>query len=247
MELKKSRKYDLERTRPIRLVLSFMSVIAAVAMIASAPFIISAIMQSKMYDDETIEDLNIEFDEEDEMIAAVQTEVQDEVTEILKPVETVTEAIEPPEVNEMEAVKEEIVETETPPDVVENIPEELPMQESEDAKPIDRPDQEDLELAEQLPEYPGGMTEFVTWLTRTIKYPPQALKQRIKGEVQISFFIEKDGSLTDIKVYKSANPMLDEEALRVAKMMPNWKPGKRNGKICRTFFVVPIEFNPIQL
>lgn len=246
MELKKSKKYDLERTRPLRLVLSFMSVIAAVALIASAPFILSSVMQNSMYDDETIEDLNLEFDDED-MIAAVQTEVQDEVTEILKPVETITEAIEPPEVNEMEAVKEEIVETETPPDVVENIPEELPMQESEDAKPIDRPDQEDLELAEQLPEYPGGMTEFVTWLTRTIKYPQQAINQKLKGEVQISFFIEKDGSLTDIKVYKSANPILDEEALRVAKMMQNWKPGKRKGKVCRTFFIVPIEFNPIQL
>ena len=117
MELKKSRKYDLERTRPFRLALSFASVIAAIALIASAPFIISAVMKNSMYDDETIEDLNIEFDEEDEMIAAVQTEVQDEVTEILKPVETVTEAIDPPEVNEMEAVKEEIVETETPPEV----------------------------------------------------------------------------------------------------------------------------------
>lgn len=68
------------------------------------------------------------------------------------------------------------------------------------------------------------MSAYVKWLTDNLKYPLAAQKQKIEGRVVVSFVINRDGSLTDIKVTKSANPLLDREALRVAKMMPNWKP-----------------------
>ena len=58
----------------------------------------------------------------------------------------------------------------------------------------------------------------------------------------ISFIVDKDGSLSDIKVVKPANPLLDAEALRVARMMPKWKPGTDNGKVCRTMIAIPIVF-----
>ena len=90
------------------------------------------------------------------------------------------------------------------------------------------------------------MSELVTWLTKTIKYPQSAIDRKIKGEVLVSFIIEKDGSLSHIEIYKSAHPLIDYEALRVARMMPKWKPGKRKGKVCRTFFVIPIVFDPIK-
>lgn len=249
MELKKSRKYDLERTRPLRFVLIFLSMVALSVIVMLSPIMISSIMnlQSSL-DDEVIEDLNIDFKEEDEMIEAIQTETQDEVTEIIKPVETVTEAIDPPEEQptDLEASKEQIVETETPPEEQQEVLEDdAPMQEAEDAKPIANPEQEDLEKSQMLPEYPGGMSELVVWLNKNIKYPPSAISRKLKGEVEVAFFIEKDGTCTDFKVVKSANTLFDEEALRVCKMMPKWKPGKIKGKIVRTYFVIPVNFQPL--
>ena len=69
-----------------------------------------------------------------------------------------------------------------------------------------------------------------------------AQRQNIQGRVVVTFIINRDGSTSDLKIAKSVNPMLDREALRVARMMPNWKPGLANGKPCRTLFAIPIEF-----
>ena len=177
------------------------------------------------------------------MIAAVQTEVQQEVTEIIQPVETMTEDMteqENPVITEPQ--KEEIVDKE---ELKEDTPEKQETTQAQtqaDAKPIDRPDKTDEAIAEQLPEYPGGMTELVTWLTKTIVYPPAARKMKLEGEVQVSFIIEKDGSLTDIRIHRAAAHAFNEEALRVARLMPKWKPGTIGGKPCRTQFVIPIQF-----
>lgn len=97
-------------------------------------------------------------------------------------------------------------------------------------------------VVEQLPEFPGGMSALVKWLTDNIKYPALAQRQNIQGRVVITFVINRDGTTSDIKVASSANPMLDREALRVARMMPRWKPGVANNRPCRTMFAIPIEF-----
>ena len=99
-----------------------------------------------------------------------------------------------------------------------------------------------LRTVEQLPEFPGGIVEFMKWLTRNLRYPPIAQQQKIQGKVVVSFIINADGSIASPKVQKSANPMLDAEALRVIKMMPKWKPGIMNGKPCRTMFAIPVNF-----
>ena len=97
-------------------------------------------------------------------------------------------------------------------------------------------------IVEQLPEYPGGMAALVQWLTRNLIYPPEARRLGIEGRVVVSFVINKDGSLSDIKLSKTAHFLLDREALRVAKLMPKWKPGLDKGRPCRTLFAIPIEF-----
>lgn len=97
-------------------------------------------------------------------------------------------------------------------------------------------------VVEQLPEYPGGMVEFMKWLTKNLKYPPQAQQQKKQGMVLVSFIINTDGSVNDLKVEKSAGELLDNEALRVMRMMPKWKPGEDKGKPCRTYFCVPVVF-----
>ena len=91
----------------------------------------------------------------------------------------------------------------------------------------------------QLPEFPGGMSAFVKWLTDNLRYPPVAQRQKIQGRVVISFVINRDGSICDLKVAHSVNPNLDNEALRVARMMPRWKPGIDKNRPCRTLFASP--------
>ena len=69
-----------------------------------------------------------------------------------------------------------------------------------------------------------------------------AQKQKIEGRVLVTFIINRDGSIANIKVVKSVHPLLDNEARRVVKLMPHWKPGIEDGKPCRTMFAIPIEF-----
>lgn len=97
-------------------------------------------------------------------------------------------------------------------------------------------------VVEQLPEFPGGMSAFVKWLTDNLKYPPVAQKNNIQGQVVVSFIINRDGTIADIKIAKSVHYLLDREALRVTHMMPKWKPGIANNKPCRTLFAIPIVF-----
>jgi len=97
-------------------------------------------------------------------------------------------------------------------------------------------------VVEELPEYPGGMVEFMKWLTKNLKYPPTAQSQKIHGTVAVQFVVNKNGTVSDVKVVKSVEPSLDREALRVVGMMPKWSPGKMNGEVCRTLFVIPIVF-----
>ena len=99
-----------------------------------------------------------------------------------------------------------------------------------------------LRTVEKLPEFPGGIVEFMKWLTKNLKYPPYAQAQKIQGKVVISFIVNKDGTIASPKVEKSCDPSLDREALRVIRSMPNWKPGIMDEKPCRTMIAVPVNF-----
>lgn len=108
--------------------------------------------------------------------------------------------------------------------------------------PINEEEPIDIRIVQQIPEFPGGMSAFVKWLNSNIRYPAAAQKQKIQGKVVVSFIINKDGSISDMKLEKSVHPLLDREALRVLRMMPRWKPGMQDNKPCRTLFAVPIVF-----
>lgn len=97
-------------------------------------------------------------------------------------------------------------------------------------------------IVQQMPEFPGGGSAFIQWLTRQLRYPPLAQSQRIQGRVVVSFIVNKDGSIADVKLEKSVNALLDREALRVIRMMPRWKPGVHNNQPCRTMVAVPVVF-----
>lgn len=99
-----------------------------------------------------------------------------------------------------------------------------------------------MRTVEQIPEFPGGIVQFMKWLTRNLRYPPQAQQQKIQGKVVVSFIVNKDGSISAPTIVKSVDPVLDSEAMRVVRMMPRWKPGMEKGKPCRTMFAIPINF-----
>lgn len=97
-------------------------------------------------------------------------------------------------------------------------------------------------VAEQMPEFPGGMKELLKFLQDNLKYPGNAMKNNVQGRVIVQFVVEKDGTLTEFKVARSVDPDLDAEALRVLQTMPKWKPGMQRGKIVRVKFTVPVSF-----
>ena len=99
-----------------------------------------------------------------------------------------------------------------------------------------------FQVVERLPEFPGGMSAFVQWLTKHLKYPLAAQRAKRQGTVLVSFIVNKDGTIADRKVVKSASPDLDREALRVLRLMPKWKPGEDHGQPCRTYICIPVVF-----
>lgn len=107
---------------------------------------------------------------------------------------------------------------------------------------VDEDNPLNFQVVERLPEFPGGMSAFVQWLTKNLKYPLTAQRAKRQGTVLVSFIINKDGSIADRKVVKSVSPELDREALRVLRLMPKWKPGEDHGQPCRTYICIPIVF-----
>lgn len=97
-------------------------------------------------------------------------------------------------------------------------------------------------VAEQMPEFPGGMKEMLKFLQENVKYPVNAIKNNVQGRVIVQFVVEKDGTLTEFKVARSVDPDLDAEALRVLQTMPKWKPGMQKGQVVRVKFTVPVSF-----
>ena len=99
-----------------------------------------------------------------------------------------------------------------------------------------------FDMVEQMPTFPGGQQELMAYLGKNIKYPTIAQENGTQGRVIIQFVVERDGSITDVRVARGVDPYLDKEAVRVVKSMPKWLPGKQNGKAVRVKFTVPVMF-----
>ena len=101
----------------------------------------------------------------------------------------------------------------------------------------------DFRVVEDLPQFPGGASEFMKWLTRNLKYPPSAQRKQIRGKVVAQFVVNTDGSVSDLELTERLEASCDREVLRVLKMMPKWQAGVMNAKPCRTKVCIPIVFN----
>ena len=103
-------------------------------------------------------------------------------------------------------------------------------------------DQKVFDVVEQMPSYPGGPNALFAYLSTIIHYPEDAEENGAQGRVIVTFVVENDGSISEVKVAKSVFPSLDKEAVRVVSSMPRWNPGKQNGKAVRVKYTVPVTF-----
>ena len=99
-----------------------------------------------------------------------------------------------------------------------------------------------FEYVEQMPSFPGGTGALMQYLSKNIKYPPFAEENNIQGRVICTFVVERDGSVSDIRIAKSVDPSLDKEAVRVVSAMPRWIPGRQNGQNVRVKYTLPVTF-----
>jgi len=165
----------------------------------------------------------------------------------------------PPEVKKDEEVPEE-----SPPPTVEDLKEAVVAKETQEGDPdateliiapeavaapskgavIDAAPAEDkiFTAVEQQPEFPGGQAELYKYLGKNIRYPSAASRANVSGKVFLQFVVNTDGSITDVEVVKGVGFGCDEEAQRVVKGMPKWKPGRQSGRAVRVKYTLPVNF-----
>jgi TonB family protein len=95
---------------------------------------------------------------------------------------------------------------------------------------------------DEMPVFPGGDAGLLNYISVNTKYPKEAKEKGIQGQVFVRFIVKEDGTVSDVSILKSANPLLDSEAVRVVSTLSNFKPGKFNGNEVPVWFIVPITF-----
>lgn len=131
--------------------------------------------------------------------------------------------------------------TDTPtPKAVVSVPEIISEVITEAPLPPD--DDKVYSKCDELAKFPGGVEAQLQFLAKNIKYPVESIEKKEEGRVILSFIVEKDGSLTNIKTIRSISPYLDKEAIRVTKSMPKWIPAKNKGVVVRNLYTMPVVF-----
>ena len=231
MEVKKSRGADLENLRVQGFLLGLIVVLAAmfVALEWNST-------DSGWAFFETDDDLEAEME-----LSPLKRD-KDEIPMML-PQE---QKVEQPKSEQLNLVDDD-VELTFEPEPVER-PEDL--KDQKDADDQDKPEVVDMynepvdfRVVEDLPQFPGGASEFMKWLTRNLKYPVSAQNKKIKGRVVAQFIVNTDGSVSDLELTEHLEVACDREVLRVLRMMPKWQAGVMNAKPCRTKVCIPIVFN----
>lgn len=116
-------------------------------------------------------------------------------------------------------------------------------QKTEQAKPAKQKEEKVYDIAEQQPSFPGGVAALMKYLRDNIRYPEAAMEAQVQGRVTVQFVVEKDGSISDVRVVRSVESSLDKEAIRLVEAMPRWTLGRQNGVIVRVRYRVPVLFH----
>ena len=173
-----------------------------------------------------------------------QTEVLDEeMVEITKQEEQKPQPVEmPKQTTQLEIVQDdvEVEDIEINAEVEQNeVIEEYVAPEVVEDEVVE---QEIFKIVEEMPSFPGGEQKLMKYVSDNVKYPQIARETGIQGRVFVNFVVEPDGSVSNVSVLRGIGGGCDEEAMRVVKNMPKWKPGKQRGKAVRVQYMLPINF-----
>ena len=173
-----------------------------------------------------------------------QTEVvEEEMVEITKQEEQKPQPVEvPKQTTQLEIVQDDVevedIEINAEMDQNEVIEEYVPVEVEEE----EVQEQEIFQIVEEMPSFPGGEQKLLEYVAKNTKYPQIARESGIQGRVFIGFVVETDGSISNVKVLRGIGGGCDEEAVRVIKSLPKWKPGKQRGKAVRVSYQIPVNF-----
>ncbi len=223
METKKSKRTDLEWRKPIFLEIGL--VIALFVVLMSFEFIGSR---------EKVQTFVIESSSIIDDVLIIQTTHQKE----LPPPPQATTMF---DITDNKSMIDDILEINADIDETTAI-DEVEYYDIEDTKADVSDEIEVHYIVEQMPSFPGDDDAFFKFLGENLVYPQRAIEVGIYGRVVVGFVVEPDGRITNVEVVRSKALVLDEEAVRVVKMMPKWNPGKQQGKAVRVKYQVPIDF-----
>lgn len=219
MEIKKNPEVDNERLRLPLIFLGFFIVGSIVTLSFSFKQEVEIVSNSNEQRERTDIPEELEVIEEEKEDIVVQEIQEPDVT--------------PPPSEEIEVKKnvdkDEPIKVETPPIVIKPVDAPAP-----EAPIVDYPDQEAV--------FPGGMAAMKKFLADNVKYPEVSMEMGDQGKVFVEFVVDKDGSITQVKVLRGVSREIDAEARRVVRTMPNWAPGEANGEPVRTRCRIPINF-----
>ena len=169
--------------------------------------------------------------------------LDEEMVEITKQEEQKPQPVEvPKQTTQLEIVQDDVevedIEINAEVDQQEVIEEYVPVEVEEE----EVVEQEIFQIVEEMPAFPGGEAKLMEYVAKNIKYPQIARETGIQGRVFVGFVVEPDGSVSNVKVLRGIGGGCDEEAVRVVKSMPKWKPGKQRGKTVRVSYTLPVVF-----
>lgn len=232
MEIKKSPKADLERSKGLSFL---MGLVLALALVFTAvewrAVQIKENLQSDKLNSDALEDAIFVQDQEQQ--PEPEPETPEATVEVALPEEFKVVS------NDVEVAKTIIVSSDEnkelppPPKIIINT-----SNDNEEA-----PEDHIFETVEDDPVPPqGDIPSMLKWIAKNLQYPESALNNGVQGQVVLKFVVERDGRVTDIQVLKKVDPALDKEAVRVLEKMPKWTPGKQRGKAVRSRFTLPVRF-----
>ena len=223
MEEKKSPKANLENKKLMFIQIG-MIISLLVAWLA---------FEHKSYDKREIDPslLNREVVIDEEMVEITKQEEQKpqpvEVPKQTTQLEIVNDDVETEDIEiNADVQKDEVIEEYVAPEVVEE----------------EVVEQEIFQIVEEMPSFPGGEGKLLEYVATHIKYPQIARETGIQGRVFVGFVVEPDGSISNVKLLRGIGGGCDEEAMRVIKSLPKWKPGKQRGKAVRVSYQIPVLF-----
>lgn len=236
MEANKTVNDELRSQKSTSLLIGYVVVLAA--MFAAFEFTQRDVVvqeEGKIYESVVLEEDMIPITQQQEVVAPPPPQVTPKTLEVIEMVENEEELPEE-EIETSEEVNQAIttVVGTGAPTAVSTGPIGPVVEEVDDDRVYD--------IVEENASFPGGDEECMKWLQKNIKYPSICQEQGVQGRVIVAFVVNRDGSIVDVKVVRSPDEHLSEEAVRVVKLMPKWKPARQGNKTVRSRFNLPVMF-----